>query len=105
MSTFSFSPVVMNSGTWISAPVSSVAGLVPPVERPAGGVLLDQLVDPGTLLDGALDQPDGVVGHRRVAVGDAVAQHDERVAAAQVGLVEDVDRALARLGASAHEVS
>src|SRR5438093_1312043 len=33
VSTFSFSPVVMNSGTWIWAPVSSVAGFVPPVER------------------------------------------------------------------------
>ena len=33
MSTLTFSPVVTNSGTWISAPVSSVAGLVPPVER------------------------------------------------------------------------
>src|SRR5579864_8241909 len=33
VSTFIFSPVEMNSGTWIVAPVSSVAGLVPPVER------------------------------------------------------------------------
>ena len=33
MSTLTFSPVVMNSGTWTVAPVSSVAGLVPPVER------------------------------------------------------------------------
>src|SRR5690606_39351687 len=33
VSTFTFSPVVMNSGTLISAPVSRVAGLVPPVER------------------------------------------------------------------------
>ena len=31
--TFTFSPVVMNSGTWICLPVSKVAGLVPPVER------------------------------------------------------------------------
>ena len=33
MSTLTFSPVVRNSGTWISAPVSNVAGFVPPVER------------------------------------------------------------------------
>ncbi len=33
VSTLIFSPVVMNSGTWISAPVSRVAGLLPPVER------------------------------------------------------------------------
>ena len=31
MSTLTFSPWVMNSGTWISWPVSSVAGLVRPV--------------------------------------------------------------------------
>lgn len=33
VSTLIFSPVVMKSGTWIWWPVSSVAGLVPPVER------------------------------------------------------------------------
>ena len=33
VSTLTFSPVEMNSGTWICAPVSSVAGLVPPVDR------------------------------------------------------------------------
>ena len=33
VSTRIFSPVVMNSGTWICAPVSRVAGLVPPVDR------------------------------------------------------------------------
>src|SRR5260370_40933129 len=32
VSTLIFSPVVMNSGTWICAPVSRVAGLVPPVD-------------------------------------------------------------------------
>ena len=31
VSTLTFSPCVMNSGTWISWPVSSVAGLVRPV--------------------------------------------------------------------------
>src|SRR6185312_14646429 len=33
VSTLTRSPVVTNSGTWISAPVSSVAGFVPPVDR------------------------------------------------------------------------
>ena len=33
VSTLIFSPVVMNSGTWIWTPVCSVAGLVPPVDR------------------------------------------------------------------------
>ena len=33
VSTLTFSPVVMKSGTAIVWPVSSVAGLVPPVER------------------------------------------------------------------------
>src|SRR5579863_2337678 len=33
VSTLILSPVEMNSGTWIVAPVSSVAGLVPPVDR------------------------------------------------------------------------
>jgi hypothetical protein len=30
VSTFSRSPTLMNSGTWITAPVSRVAGLLPP---------------------------------------------------------------------------
>ena len=33
MSTWTFSPLVMNNGTWISKPVSSRAGLVPPLDR------------------------------------------------------------------------
>ncbi|CPU65806.1 Uncharacterised protein [Mycobacteroides abscessus] len=33
MSTFTLVPCSRKSGTWICAPVSSVAGLVPPVER------------------------------------------------------------------------
>ena len=33
MLTLTFSPSPMNSGTWISAPVSTVAGFVPAFER------------------------------------------------------------------------
>ena len=32
-----FSPLTMNSGTWISLPVSRRAGLVPPLERSLDG--------------------------------------------------------------------
>ena len=37
MSTFIRSPCWMNSGTWITAPVSSLAGLEPPDCRQGGG--------------------------------------------------------------------
>src|SRR4030095_8900295 len=52
VSPFSCSPVVMNSGTWIWAPVSSVAGLVPPVERspcrPGSGCSTSSPMVPGS---------------------------------------------------------
>src|ERR1700730_8529316 len=41
VSTLIFSPVVMNSGTWICAPVSRVAGFVPPGEQSPGPRQLD----------------------------------------------------------------
>ena len=51
MSTLIFSRVEMNSGTWIVAPVSSVAGLVPPVDRspcrPGSVWLTVSQTDPG----------------------------------------------------------
>jgi hypothetical protein len=63
---------------------------------------VDQGVDARRVLGDALDQPDGVLGHRRVARPDPVAQHREPVTAAHVGLVEDVDGALACLGPCGH---
>ena len=52
MSTLTFSPWLMNSGTWISWPVSSVAGLVPPVAlspaRPGSVYLICSSTDAGS---------------------------------------------------------
>jgi hypothetical protein len=47
VSTLTFSPVEMNSGTWISAPVSSLAGLVPQV---VGGVAHGASGHPGLVV-------------------------------------------------------
>ena len=72
------------------------------VERPALRVGGDHLVDAVEMRHHALDQAHRVLGHRRIAVGDALAEQLPPVAAADVGLVEDVDGALAGLGTGSH---
>jgi hypothetical protein len=68
-----------------------------PVQRPALGVLRDQLVDPCFVYRHTADQVGGVSGHRRAAQRDALGEQLEDRQAAQFRLEQDVQGPLARL--------
>jgi len=71
-------------------------------DRPALGVVGEDLVDPVQVGLDALDEFDGEVVHRRVGQRHPFGERGDRPDAAGIGLVEDVDGALAGLAASGH---
>src|SRR3712207_7598193 len=71
------------------------------IRRPPRSTLFPYTTLFRSVLGDALDQPDGVLGHRWWGL-HPVGEHGEHVTSPHVGLVEDVDGALARLGAGSH---
>ncbi len=76
-----------------------------PLKRPLLRVVGQHPVDVGEALDNTLDQADGVFRHRRIGLRETLGKRVGEAVPAHVGLVEDVESALASLRPGAQLVT